>query len=207
MKIALWPSSSPIFTFSISTSLLKFGCEVHLVLLWQLDCQGHAVASESSCVIHSCCYHSFNVYKRDALSGACLLGSWDCAFLQLTLQIYPHNSISTALHAVLPTGGIHQAFSASWLISAGSGKSTSAFVDAFINECEPELGLHVVALAFQEQLVEEIPITENDQPMDILITPERVRAVSERGHAALQWVVWTCFGRTACFWHIHPQYI
>lgn len=45
--------------------------------------------------------------------------------------------------------------------------------------------LRAVALAFEEQVVSgEVPTTSNDQPMDILITPDATQAVSEKGQIA-----------------------
>ena len=43
-----------------------------------------------------------------------------------------------------------------------------------------------VALAFRAQMVEEVPIAENDRGVDVIVTPEGPTAVSAAGAAALQ---------------------
>ena len=43
-----------------------------------------------------------------------------------------------------------------------------------------------VALAFQAQMVEEVPIAENDRGVDVIVTADGPSAVSAAGAAALQ---------------------
>ena len=42
-----------------------------------------------------------------------------------------------------------------------------------------------MALAFQAQMVDEVPMAENDRGVDIIVTTDGAHAVSARGNAAV----------------------
>lgn len=64
------------------------------------------------------------------------------------------------------------------------------YYDKFIAGCEGRAAAHgwapplLVALAFRAQLVVDVPCDAHDRPVDLLVTPDGVRACSQRGREA-----------------------